>query len=45
MGNLTHLTLSKILSGLTQTASNCPPNPTCKRYATLKKNDGTTIKN
>jgi len=29
---LTHLTLNKILSGLTPTARECQPKPTLKRY-------------
>jgi len=31
MGNLTHLTLNNILSGLTPTAAKCPAFPSAKR--------------
>jgi len=39
MGNLTHLTLNKILNGLTQPARKCPPNPTLNRYRQALKKD------
>ena len=37
MGNLTHLTLINILSGLTQTASKCSSLRSLNRYVSLQK--------